>query len=159
MCLSKDIISAYCDGETEAQVKRLIESHLNECESCRKIAEAYQALSLSLRQAAIEPTSEQVAALANRLRARQPVPAARRRRNFKIVSHPLLKAAVYLFLILFAFTFILFSVIIFNGGNRNGQAVMASVPTEKTVPEIPDQEPIPNPVFRPADRNLRTVDY
>lgn len=159
MCLTKDIISAYCDGETEGQVKSLIESHLNGCESCRKTAESYRALSQSLRRTAAEPSSADLIALANRIRVLQPSETGRRRYRIKIGSVSVFKLAVFLFLILFAFTFILFSVIIFSGGNRNGQAVMASVPTETAVPEIPDKEPVPNPVFRPADRNLRTVDY
>lgn len=159
MCLSKDIISAYCDGETEGQVKNLIESHLNECDSCRRTAELYRALSQSLRRTAEEPSPADLTALANRIRAVQPSEARRNRYRVKAVPVPVFKLAVFLFLILFAFTFILFSVIIFSGGNRNGQAVMASVPTETAVPEIPDKEPVPNPVFRPADRNLRTVDY
>lgn len=159
MCLGKDIISAYCDGETEGRVKSLIESHLNECEACRKTAESYRSLSQSLQRTAEEPSSADLIALANRIRALQPAENRHRRYLPKSVPVPAFKLALFLFLILFAFTFILFSVIIFNGGNRNGQAVMASVPTETAVPEIPDKEPVPNPMFRPTDRNLRTVDY
>lgn len=159
MCLSKDIISAYCDGETEDRIKSLIEAHLNECERCRQTADSYRALSRSLRQTAAEPSSADAVVLANRIRALQPTGAVRCSFRSKMRSVPFLRAAVFLFLILFAFTFIFFSVIIFNGGSRDGQAIMASAPTGTTAPVIPDKEPFPTPVFRPDQRNLRTVDY
>lgn len=159
MCLSKDIISAYCDGETEGRIKSLIEAHLNECGQCRQTADSYRLLSRSLRQTAEEPSSADVIALANRIRALQPTNAVRRSFRSQMHSVPVLRLAVFLFLILFAFTFIFFSVIIFNGGSRDGQAIMASAPTGTAAPEIPDKEPFPTPVFRPDQRNLRTVDY
>lgn len=158
MCLSKDIISAYCDGETEGRVNDLVEKHLQECESCRKTAEAYKALSVSVKQSAFSPDQSDVTILANRIRLYQPQMAKRIRRN-SYRKIPVFRLAVFLFVLLCAFTFLLFSVIIFSGGSRDGQAVMASAPAEAAVPEIPKDGPSPAPMFRPDNRNLRTVDY
>lgn len=155
MCLEKDMISAYCDGETSGKVKALIEAHLSECAECRRIAETYRFVSQAVRRCGEEPDAAKVRALAVRLRSlnRKPAPV---RLSFHA---PALRAAVFLFAALLAFTFILFSVIIFAGGSRNGEAVMASAPAERAVAEPAERETAPYPTFRPDNRNLRTVDY
>lgn len=155
MCLEKDMISAYCDGETSGKVKALIEAHLNECAECRRIAETYRFVSQAVRRCGEEPDAAKVRAFAVRLRSlnRKPAPV---RLSFHV---PALRAAVFLFAALLAFTFILFSVIIFAGGSRNGEAVMASAPAERAVAEPAERETAPYPTFRPDNRNLRTVDY
>ena len=67
MCLDKDMISAYCDGETSGKVKSLIEAHLNECAECRRIAETYRFVSQAVRRCGEEPDAAKVRAFADEM--------------------------------------------------------------------------------------------
>lgn len=159
MCLSKDIISAYCDGETEGKITTMIETHLQECSRCQEIANKYKMLSNTMKNKAFTPSTNDVKRLANQLRLLQAQTSPKKGFNGIMWRAPVVKIAVFLFILLFAFTFILFSVIIFTGGSREGQTMMASAPTETVAPERQSQEPSPHPLPQPDSHNLRTVDY
>jgi anti-sigma factor RsiW len=84
MCPDREVLSAYCDDEVPSPWKEKIESHLIDCNSCKKVVAGYRQVRSLLQESApavdVEETGRRVAM---RVRAAGPrVPVKKKQVSF-----------------------------------------------------------------------------
>jgi len=97
MCPDRNLLSSYFDGELDERFSSMIEAHLSECDSCRRILESFETLSSALHQEEIPDTEagkQRIwSVLQGKFSSLYPAPVWRRR---LLVPAPVMVAAAFL---------------------------------------------------------------